>query len=136
MIPFLYMHLAPQFHFPFSGAVSQAIDPDIAWFSNLIHPGAGHARIERRAFEEVASYGKQLGLITEVLLEQASRVDSVDSDAVRKLRDLQSRIENIKVEEYGGEQVAVARLAQALERWSTGNAVLPALETQARQVEQ
>ena len=89
MIPFLYLHMAPQFHFPFSGAVSQAIDPDIAWFQNLIRPGAGNARIERRAFGEVASYGKQLGLITEVLLEQAARAGGAESESVHKLRAMQ-----------------------------------------------
>lgn len=36
MNPFLFNHLAPQFHFPFSGAVSQAIDPDLTWFNNRI----------------------------------------------------------------------------------------------------
>ena len=45
MIPFLFLHMAPQCHFRLDGAVSQAIDPDIAWFQKLIRPGAGHARL-------------------------------------------------------------------------------------------
>ena len=116
MTPFLYMVLAPQFYFPFSGAVTQAIDPDVTWFQNLIRPGAGNARIERRAFEEVASYGKQLGVITEVLLEQAARSDGPESEAVRRLRAMQLQIEGIKAQEYGlvGQAVA-ARVIQALQ---------------------
>jgi hypothetical protein len=142
MTPFLYMHLAPQFHFPFSGGVSQAIDPDITWFQNLIRPGAGDARIERRAFEEVASYGKQLGLITEVLLEQAARADGTESDAVRKLREMQLQIEGIKAQEYGlADQALVARVIQALRNGGSELAVparqaLPAPGTANRQVEE
>lgn len=66
MYPWLWFW-APQVHFPWSGAVSQNIEPNTTWFSSLIKPGAGNAQIERRAFE-VASYGRQFGLITEVLL--------------------------------------------------------------------
>ncbi|WBS00412.1 hypothetical protein OU994_19080 [Pseudoduganella sp. SL102] len=142
MIPFLCFHLAPQFYFPFSGAVSQAIDPDITWFQNLIRPGAGNARIERRAFEEVASYGKQLGLITEVLLEQAARADGEDSEAVRKLRAMQLQIEGIKAQEYGlADQALVARVIQALRNGGPELAVLarqtvPAIEPGPQPVEQ
>lgn len=141
MIPFLCFTLAPQFHFPFSGAVSQAIDPDISWFQNLIRPGAGNARIERRAFEEVASYGKQLGLITEVLLEQAAR-DGNDSESVRKLRAMQLQIEGIKAQEYGlADQALVARVIQALRHGGPELAVLarqtvPAIEPEPQPVEQ
>lgn len=96
----LFMFWAPQFHFPWSGAVSQAIDPDIAWFSSMIRPGAGDPRVERRAFH-VASYGKQLGLITDVLLEHVERSGGPDSESLRKLRLIRRQIDNIKEEEYG-----------------------------------
>jgi hypothetical protein len=116
MTPFLYMVLAPQFHFPFSGAVSQAIDPDITWFQNLIRPGAGNARVERRAFQEVASYGKQLGVITEVLLEQVARNEGPESEAARTLRAMQQQIEGIKAQEYRlAGQAMAARVIQALQ---------------------
>jgi hypothetical protein len=59
---------APQLHFPFSGNVAQRIEPDTRWFFQGIDPSAGDPHIEEKAFA-VASYGRQLGLITEVLIE-------------------------------------------------------------------
>ncbi len=125
MIPFPFLVLAPQFHFPFSGAVSQAIDPDVTWFQNVIRPGAGNARIERRAFEEVASYGKQLGLITDVLLEQAARMPGAESEPVRRLRAMREQVEDIKAQEYGMEtREAVARVLRMLQHGGPGLALL------------
>ena len=66
MHPWLWFW-APQIHFPWSGSLAQNIAPNTSWFSDLIQPGAGNARIEAQAFA-TASYGKQLGLITDVLL--------------------------------------------------------------------
>ena len=70
MFPWLWFW-APQFHFPWSGSVAQQIDPDLGWFFGAIRPGAGDATVEREAFE-VASYGKQLGLISEALVSSSS----------------------------------------------------------------
>ena len=67
MYPWLWFW-APQVHLPWSGDVAQRIDPTTHWFFQGIRPGAGHARIEEQAFD-VASYGKQLGLISELLLD-------------------------------------------------------------------
>ena len=64
MIPSLWFW-APQFHYPLSGAVQQRIDPD--WFFGAIPTQAGNGAIEKKAFD-LASYGSQLGWITEVLL--------------------------------------------------------------------
>ena len=41
---------APQVHFPWSGAVTQRINPNLSWFSDLIEPGAGDPEVERKAF--------------------------------------------------------------------------------------
>lgn len=57
-----------QVHLPLSGDLNQRIAPETNWFAEHIRDGAGDADVERDAFEQVASYGKQLGLITEVLL--------------------------------------------------------------------
>jgi hypothetical protein len=72
MFPWLWF-FAPQVHYPWSGSVAQQIAPDTDWFFGSIRPGAGDARIEQQAFA-VASYGKQLGLITEVLTEQVRAI--------------------------------------------------------------
>ena len=63
MIPSLW-YWAPRFQFPLGGSVAQRIEPD---FFSGISVDAGNGEVEREAFD-VASYGRQLGLITEVLL--------------------------------------------------------------------
>ena len=44
---------APQIHFPLSGSLAQNIEPNTTWFSDLIKPPAGDARIEEKAFGNV-----------------------------------------------------------------------------------
>ncbi|MBB3221004.1 hypothetical protein FHS02_001811 [Massilia umbonata] len=58
MNPFLSMHLAPRFHFPFGGARfnasgPQAISPGTARFRNPIGADAGIARTVRQTSEAV-----------------------------------------------------------------------------------
>lgn len=101
MFPWLWFW-APQVHFPWSGAVSQDIHPNASWFSDLIKPGAGNAEIEQQAFS-VASYGKQLGLITEVLIgvaEQAKTLSPEAAASLARLREIKSSIDAIKDSEY------------------------------------
>jgi hypothetical protein len=109
MYPWLWFW-APQVHYPWSGALSQNIHPNTAWFSDLINPGAGNARIEQQAFS-VASYGKQLGLITEVLIgvaEQAKALSPEAAESLARLREIKTAIDAIKDSEYGD---AATRLA-------------------------
>ncbi|SEN83784.1 hypothetical protein SAMN05428959_103362 [Duganella sp. CF517] len=99
--PHSFWTWSPQFYFPWSGGVMQQIDPDLTWFSQWITPGAGNAAIEQKAFTGVASYGKQLGLITDVLLaivDQAA--PTAEPKAVEELRRIRSRIEMLKAVEY------------------------------------
>lgn len=111
MYPWLWFW-APQIHFPLSGSVWQDYKPNTTWFSDLIKPEAGNARIEERAFS-VASYGTQLGLITKVLLELAehgekqSAKELQSSKSLKDLRQLQADIDSIKKDEY---ESAAARL--------------------------
>lgn len=92
---------SPQFYFPWSGGVMQQIDPDLTWFSHWITPGAGNAAIEEKAFNSVASYGKQLGLITDVLLAIVEETAlTAEPKAVDDLRRIRSRIEMLKTVEY------------------------------------
>jgi hypothetical protein len=97
MYPWLWFW-APQVHYPWSGAISQNIHPNTAWFSDLIRPGAGNATIEQQAFS-VASYGKQLGLITEVLIgvaEQAQPLAPEAAESLARLRKIKTAIDAIK----------------------------------------
>lgn len=126
MFPWLWFY-APQVHFPWSGAVAQQIAPDTHWFFSGIQPGAGNARIEEQAFG-VASYGKQLGLITEVLLALAQESPSASAaaqESIDKLKKIQAEIEHLKAAEY--ERVADSLAAQVLAIRQRGGARAQAL---------
>jgi hypothetical protein len=105
MFPWLWFW-SPQIHFPLSGSVRQRIDPN--WFFDSIPPAAGDGQIEKRAFD-VASYGRQLGLIIEVLVEVAAKQAPLSPEAaasLERLKAIQTAIEKIKRDER-------ARLAPA-----------------------
>lgn len=90
---------SPHLYFPWSGGVSQQIDPDVNWFNHWITPGAGNPDVEEKAFTEVASYGKQLGLIIEVLLaivDGAEQSATLPADAIAELRRIRERIALLK----------------------------------------
>lgn len=101
MIPWLWLW-SPNVHFPWSGGVAQHIEPNTNWFFDAITPEAGIGRIEKKAFE-VASYGSQLGWITEVLLELA-KGEGIQSKEARKSLDkltiVSNEIEEIKKKEF------------------------------------
>lgn len=131
MIPWLWFW-APQVHFPWSGSVAQHFAPDTHWFFGGIQPAAGDARIEEKAFA-VATYGKQLGLITEVLLELAEQAPQASPQArksIARLKAIQSAIEDIKSAEY--ERVADALAEQVSTIRQRGGARAKALEARLR----
>lgn len=100
MIPWLSIW-APQLHFPWSGSVAQRIEPNTNWFFDGIPDNAGNGQIEKKAFE-VASYGRQLGLLTEVLIELADKQESLPPEAatsLERLKQIRERIEEVKQEE-------------------------------------
>jgi|SRR5690606_6213036 len=79
---------------PFGGDVAQAISPYTNWFSPTIELDfAGDRRIEADVVANVASYGKQLGIVTEAILALAGDDRSPD---VERLRQLASRVEACK----------------------------------------
>jgi len=107
---------------PLGGDVTQDIDPELSWFFDAIPTSAGDGRIERRAFD-VASYGRQLGWITEVLIGLAER-DGVPggqaAESLRKLRRIRAEIERIKDAEYEAEAREPApKLERVLHRSGT-----------------
>jgi len=114
MFPWLFFW-APQVQLPFSGDVAQRIEPQTQWFFDAIPAGAGDGEVERKAFE-VASYGRQLGLITELLLDLAEQTPprtKAGRAARQRLQDIRSRIEAIKVSDTAA---LVAEVEAALER--------------------
>lgn len=92
---------APQLTLPFGGSVAQRIEPNTNWFFDAIPPNAGDPRIERRAFD-IASYGRQLGLISEVLSDIAQQTPPATPKgrkSLKRLREIQARIERLKDED-------------------------------------
>jgi hypothetical protein len=91
---------APRFNYPWSGNVAQDISPDTTWFFGAIKPQAGIGDVEKEIFD-VASYGRQLGLITEVLLSLAS-ADTIDAakatESLTRLKAIYAEIESVKAE--------------------------------------
>jgi hypothetical protein len=100
MFPWWFWIWTPQFNYPWSGNVAQDISPDTTWFFGAIKPQAGNGEVEKEIFD-VASYGKQLGLIMEVLLSVAS-ADTIDptksADSLARLKQLYAEIEDVKAE--------------------------------------
>lgn len=114
MVPWLFF-FAPQWHLPFSGSVAQRIEPQTQWFFDAIDPRAGDGQIERQAFE-VASYGRQLGLLTEVLFDLAEALPPRSPQAQEslcRLRAIQAEIEKIKA---GEPDALVREVEQAMDR--------------------
>jgi hypothetical protein len=131
MFPWFWF-FAPQIHFPWSGSVAQQIAPDTDWFFAGIAPGAGDAQIERRAFA-VATYGKQLGLITEVLLDLAQQVAPTSPKAresVARLAAIRAKIDNLKDVEY--DRLAEALVEQLRQLQRSGGNRAKALEARLR----
>ncbi|AIS91532.1 hypothetical protein [Burkholderia pseudomallei] len=96
MYPWIWLW-APNFYFPLSGGVDQTIQPDLF---DAINSRAGNGEIERKAFQ-VASYGRQLGLIIEVLLDMAKKQEALSPEAkqsMERLEAIQGEIEQIKRE--------------------------------------
>ena len=115
MFPWFWIW-APQWALPLSGDVAQAIEPDTDWFFGAIPPAAGVGAVEKRAFE-VASYGRQLGLITEVLLDAAERTAPQSADgrrALERLRDIHARIGAVKREQARVDEEALAAQLERL----------------------
>ena len=97
MFPWFFLW-APQLTMPFGGSVAQRIEPSTSWFFDGIAPESGDPAIERKAFE-VASYGRQLGLLTEVIVDLAAQTPPATAQgrkSLQRLREIQLRIEEVK----------------------------------------
>ena len=92
MLPWLQSN----FNFPLSGNVNQRIDPD--WFFGTIDPEVGDSEIEKEIFLKVASYGKQIGMLTEVLISIADelKLNGDSNTTLSELKDIQSKVDAIK----------------------------------------
>ena len=79
---------------PLSGDVTQDINPVTSWLSPQFEFNfAGNRQLESKVVSQVASYGKQLGVVTEALVELAQ---GEQGEALKKLQQMQADIEQLK----------------------------------------
>lgn len=117
MFPWLWLW-APHVEFPLSGNVTQDIEPVANLFSGAVDPEAGNPKIEQKAFE-VASYGQQLGLITEVLIEIAEGAlaeKGKGNASLQRLKGIRAEIEKVKRSAYDAELDEIERKIKAIRR--------------------
>lgn len=79
---------------PFGGAVTQSILP--LTFNNQVSY-AGSPEIESRIVADIASFGRQIGIISEALVELAGATGS-GGPKVARLRTLMAEIEDLKAQ--------------------------------------
>lgn len=84
---------------PFSlfapGNLNQSINP--GWFDLNVNY-AGNPQIEKDVVEKVASFGRQLGIITDALLVVAGDEPDEGEDPLAQLRDIAVKIKALKKE--------------------------------------
>ena len=67
-------------------------------YSPVTEWGQGDVQIERRVARDVATPARQLGILTDVVLELARNADLNDSKAVKRLERLIELIEEVKAD--------------------------------------
>lgn len=106
---------------PFCGGVNQDYHPDTSWFSPTVNVEmAGHQKIERDVVTNTASYGKQIGLMMDILVVLAEKCECVDTEQfhadVKRLKDIHTRIENTKKHHRGSLAHTAVDTLDALKR--------------------
>jgi hypothetical protein len=82
------------FRWPLSGDVTQRISAP--WFSPALTINyAGDAEIESHVVSEVASYGKQIGWLNEIVLDLANKREPT-AESINRLAEAVKEIESIK----------------------------------------
>lgn len=97
----------PTVHWPLSGAVTQDISPSLLF-------RAKDTEVETRVLREVASYGRQIGKLSEVLLAVVGtlpkgKLDEATRETVRELQVIGENIKRIKQ----GEKVLPSTVEEA-----------------------
>lgn len=118
-LPWFWMWGPTSVHWPFSGDVVQDIAPSTDWFFNAIPPRAGVGALEKEIFEH-ASYGRQLGLLTDVVLALAEQASWTNGQAQKKHAELlamKQEIDTVKASQRDAladaAHTALSRLAAA-----------------------
>lgn len=85
-----WLNYNPVVHWPLSGSVAQDIHPGLL-------AKAGDDDTELRVLREVASYGRQIGVLSDLLLALASGANAkaLGPDGARALEQLQRIVEDV-----------------------------------------
>ncbi|AKJ26805.1 hypothetical protein [Caldimonas brevitalea] len=114
MLPWLWLW-NPNIHWPFSGDVVQDIAPDTRWFFGAIPPRAGVGALEKEIFE-TASYGRQLGLLMDVVLALSDQAEWQTDEQRRRHVELQAVHREIERVKGSHREALLASATAALER--------------------
>lgn len=87
-------------YFPFGQGYQQDIDPRTNW-GWISGSATDRPEIEEEIVRRVASYGAQLGKISELLLDVARKTPDADPAKIAALADIVERIEKIKAKHVG-----------------------------------
>lgn len=83
------MTWSPEYHLPLSGAVNQDIHTQ--WFDKIDQEhGKGNGQLEKKIFLEIGSYGRQLGLILDVLVPVVTVLLEDETNREKVLRVLEN----------------------------------------------
>jgi hypothetical protein len=106
------------FRWPLSGDVNQRITAP--WFSPTLTVNyAGDAAIEDRVVTEVASYGRQLGWLSEIAIALADNRPA-PAETLRRLKQAAAEIEAIKKDSHPTPREAAEVALDRLERDDPG----------------
>ena len=101
MLPFSWPLSAHPWSF-LSPTVTMNVRADNWDYSPMTEWGQGDLQVERQINREVATYGRQIGILSEAILELAERSGQMDGEAVKRLRRLADMVEEIKSRGPGG----------------------------------
>ncbi|MDJ0947471.1 MAG: hypothetical protein QNJ94_00970 [Alphaproteobacteria bacterium] len=106
MFPWLWLNLITRY--PWSGDVSQDIEPHTYWDLPFSGDYVGNRRLERQILARGAGYGQQLGAILDALDALIRKDGRTDVKAFEEVQALRERIDTLK-RDYRGEAERHAR---------------------------
>ena len=95
MLPFSWPLSAHPWSF-LSPTVTMNVRADNWDYSPMTEWGQGDLQVERQINREVATYGRQIGILSEAILELAERCGHTDGEAVKRLQTLVDMVEEVK----------------------------------------
>lgn len=112
----------PFIKMPGSGNVWQDYEPSTQWFSPTINI-AGKPEVEREVVEKVASYGTQLGALTDVVLALADMAKSPEAPAafIKDRERLRQIAKDVKAVKERKRESALHEAKEALSRLEEEN---------------